>query len=235
MRARSTGKSIRPLLLEGELWLSVQSIQVFNVQDRKRPGRSFFERIAVDLGVDLDAAKPIRPRSATLQALFDVKVDEIAVAAAETHDKVYVVDYTRGARLRLQHCSMSDGKSYVEADLRLEREDPRVAELRASLSETGRVVGQGGWRISDRNDMTINDVFHAGFVEISRDFVLQHQDISNEKYKVQITENVYYLRDKLDPVYRSLAEEVLFLFEQALESSLKRIVVEDEEPTGRCS
>jgi hypothetical protein len=43
--AQSKGKKIYPLLLKGNTWLSVASIQYVNVRNRKLPEESFYKTL----------------------------------------------------------------------------------------------------------------------------------------------------------------------------------------------
>jgi hypothetical protein len=134
MQAERLGKPIRPVLLEGEgPGLSLSSIQFFDGRSKPLPSEDFFERTAADLRVDLKTAESIKDRSPIQLALFDATVDRALSAITEVDQPVYVVDYSRGARARVDQSENGFSQRFVNVEIRLERGDPRIAEFRKSL------------------------------------------------------------------------------------------------------
>ena len=70
-QALTLEKLIRPVLLEGEAWLSLKSRHYFHGRATDLPPDAFFESVAADLGVDLKTATPIKEGSVGLTDVSD--------------------------------------------------------------------------------------------------------------------------------------------------------------------
>lgn len=233
-QAEQLRKPVRPVLLEGERpWLSLSSIQFFDGRSKPLPSEDFFERIAADLCVDLKTAEPIKDRSPVQFALFDATVDQILDAITEGDQPVYVVDYSRAARAQVDRSENGLSQRFVNVEIRLERGDPRISEFRKSLDENGTIAGQKGWRMSDTGDVQVNGVMKTGHVSLFRSLLLEHQEYREEDRIDLGGRSFTYRGDRTDPVNRECARDLIVFFERAMESQLKHIAIERNEPTGR--
>jgi hypothetical protein len=118
-------------------------------------------------------------------------------------------------------------------EIRLERGDPRISEFRKNLDLNGTIASQKGWFMSDAGDVQVNGVMKTGHVSLVRSVRLEHQEYRDED-RIDLPGGAFTHRgDRTDPVNRECARDLVLFFERAMESQLKRIVIERNEPTGR--
>jgi hypothetical protein len=233
-QAEQLKKPIRPVLLEGKSpWLSLSSIQFFDGRSKPLPSEDFFERVAADMFIDLKTTEPIIDRSPVQLALFDATVDRVLDAITEADQPVYVVDYSRAARARVDRSTNGLSDRFVNVEIRLERGDPRISGFRKSLDENGTIAGQKGWFMSETGDVQVNGIMKTGHVSLRRSLRLEHNECREED-RIDLLGGVFtYRGDRTDPVNRECARDLVVFFERAMESQLKRIAVERNDPTGR--